>query len=105
MFRYANPAKFMQLSGAVLPYVWAATAILFAAGLYLTFTAPPDYQQGDTVRILFIHVPAAILALSVFGAIAVASFFSLVWRHPLADVAARSAAPIGVVFTALALIT
>lgn len=105
MFRYANPAKFMALSGAVLPYVWAATAILFAVGLYLTFTVPPDYQQKDTVRILFIHISAAMTAMSVYGAIAVASFFSFVWRHPLADVAARAAAPIGLVFTALALIT
>ncbi len=105
MFRYANPAKFMALSGALLPYIWAATAILFSAGLYLTFTAPPDYQQGDTVKIMFIHVPASMMAMSVYGAIAVASFFSLVWRHPLADVAARAAAPIGAVFTALGLIT
>ena len=104
MFRYANPAKFMALSGAVLPYVWAATAILFAMGLYWTFTAPPDYQQGDTVRILFIHVPAAMMAISVYATIAISSFFSLVWRHPLADVAARSAAPIGALFTALFLI-
>lgn len=105
MFRYANPAKFMALSGAVLPYVWALVIGLLAAGLYLGFTVPPDYQQKDTVRIMFIHVPAVTVAMMAYASIAVASLFSLVWRHPLADVAARAAAPLGAIFTALGLIT
>jgi heme exporter protein C len=105
MFRYANPAQFMRLSGALLPWISGAAAIALAAGLYLGFRVPPDYQQGMTVTIMFVHVPAAIVAESAYGLIAVASLFSLVWRHPLADTAARAAAPLGAVFTALGLIT
>src|SRR6185312_4791474 len=105
MFRYANPAQFMRLSGAVLPWLAAATVLTLGVGLYWSFTVPPDYQQGSTVTILFIHVPADLVAMGAYAAIAVASFFSLVWRHPLADVAARTAAPLGALFTALGLIT
>jgi heme exporter protein C len=105
MFRYANPAIFMRLSGALLPWISAAAAIALAVGLYLGFHVPPDYQQGMTVTIMFVHVPAAIVAESAYGLIAIASLFSLVWRHPLADTAARAAAPLGAVFTALGLIT
>jgi heme exporter protein C len=89
----------------LLPFTSIAAVIALAVGLYLGFTAPPDYQQGATVTILFIHVPAAILAEGVYGLIAIASLFSLVWRHPLADVAARAAAPLGALFTALGLVT
>jgi heme exporter protein C len=105
LFRYANPVMFMRLSGAVLPFVAAATVIALAVGLYLGFTAPPDYQQGMTVLILFIHVPAATMAMSAYGALAVCSLLSLVWRHPLSDTAARAAAPFGAIFTALGLVT
>jgi heme exporter protein C len=105
MFRYANPAVFMGLSGALLPWVSGAAALALAAGLWLGFHVPPDYQQGMTVTIMFVHVPAAIVAELAYGAIALASLFSLVWRHPLADTAARAAAPLGAVFTALGLIT
>src|ERR1700749_1451831 len=105
MFRYANPAVFMRLSGALLPWISGAAAIALVAGLYLGFHVPPDYQQGMTVTIMFVHVPAAIVAESAYGLIAIASLFSLVWRHPLADTAARAAAPLGAVFTALGLIT
>ena len=105
MFRYANPAIFMRLSGALLPWVSGAAAVALAAGLWLGFHVPPDYQQGMTVTIMFVHVPAAIVAESAYGLIAIASLFSLVWRHPLADTAARAAAPLGAVFTALGLIT
>jgi len=105
MFRYANPTRFMELSGAVLPWIAGTAAILIASGLYLGFTAPPDYQQGDTVRIMFIHVPAATMAMAVYGLMALASLIGLVNRHPLADVAAREAAPLGALFTALALVT
>ena len=105
MFRFANPAQFMRLSGALLPWVSGAAAIALALGLYFGFRVPPDYQQGMTVTIMFVHVPAAIVAESAYALIAVASLFSLVWRHPLADTAARAAAPLGAVFTALGLIT
>jgi len=105
MFRYANPAVFMRLSGVLLPWVSGAAAILLGVGLWFGFHVPPDYQQGMTVTIMFVHVPAAIVAEMAYGAIAIASLFSLVWRHPLADTAARAAAPLGAVFTALGLIT
>jgi heme exporter protein C len=105
LFRYANPHNFMRLSGAVLPFTAVATALCIATGLYLGFTAPPDYQQGRTVLIMFIHVPAATVAMSIYGAIAVCSLLSWVWRHPLSDIAARAAAPLGVLFTVLGLIT
>lgn len=105
MLAHANPQRFMQLTAPALPWLAAATAMLFAVGLYLSFAAPPDYQQGDTVRIMFVHVPAAWAAMMAYGFMALASLIGLVNRHPLADVAARQAAPLGALFTALALIT
>src|SRR5258706_9533831 len=105
LFRYANPANFMRLSAAVLPFTAIATILCIAAALYLGFSAPPDYQQGRTVLILFIHVPAATLAMGIYGAIAVCSLLSLVWRHPLSDIAAKTAAPLGALFTVLGLVT
>jgi len=105
MLRYANPTRFMQLSGTLMPWFAGVSIALLATGLYLGFTAPPDYQQGDTVRVMFIHVPAAWTAMMAYGLMAVTSLVGLVWRHPLADVAAKSAAPLGAVFTALGLIT
>src|SRR5258706_12517092 len=105
LFRYANPANFMRLSAAVLPFTAIATILCIAAALYLGFSAPPDYQQGRTVLIMFIHVPAATVAMSIYGAIAVCSLLSLVWRPALSDIAARAAAPFGALFTALGLIT
>ncbi len=106
MFRLANPARFTRLANAILPWCAWATVLLFAAGLYLGLVvAPPDYQQGDSVRIMYIHVPAAWMALSSYTLIAVASAVSLVWKHPLADLVAHSAAPIGAGFTLITLIT
>ena len=105
LFRYANPHYFMRLSGAVLPFTVIACLMCLGLGLYLGFSAPPDYQQGRTVLLMFIHVPAATMAMSVYGAIAVCSLLSLVWRHPLSDTAARAAAPLGALFTVLGLIT
>jgi len=105
MLRYANPTRFMQLSGTLVPWLGGASIALLAVGLTLGFTAPPDYQQGDTVRVMFIHVPAAWTAMMGYGLMAVASLVGLVWRHPLADVAAKSAAPLGALFTALGLVT
>jgi heme exporter protein C len=103
---FANPTRFLALSARVTPWLAAATAILIVAGLYLAFFAsPPDYQQGDSVRIMYVHVPAAWLSMFGYGIMAVAALGTLVWRHPLADVTAKSAAPIGAAFTFLALIT
>src|SRR3979490_3405442 len=104
--RLANPARFMRLSGAMLPWLAGLTAALLAIGLgWALLLAPPDYQQGESVRIMFIHVPAAWMALSVYLFIAVASAVALVWRHPLAEVAAQAAAPIGAAFTFVCLVT
>ena len=101
----ANPSFFMGLTDKVLSWLAAMTMGLFAVGLYLSFVAPPDYQQGETVRIMFIHVPAAWLAMMCYTVIAISSAGSLIWRHPLADVSAKAAAPIGAAFTFLALVT
>jgi heme exporter protein C len=98
--RFANPARFMRLSATLLPWFAAAGLAAIAAGLYLgLIVAPPDYQQGEAVRIMYIHVPAAWMALNVYLFVAAASAIALVWRHPLAEIAARSAAPIGAAFT------
>jgi heme exporter protein C len=106
IFEYANPKRFLDVSAAFVPWFAVAAALAIGAGLYMTFfVVPPDYQQGDTVKIMFIHVPSAWVAMMAYGSMAVASLFSLVNRHPLADVAARTAAPLGAVFTALALVT
>ncbi len=102
----ANPARFMRLSGWALRWCASAAVVVLAVGLYLSLVAaPPDYQQGESVRIMFIHVPAAWMALSVYLFIAVASAVALVWRHPLAEIAARAAAPIGAAFTIVCLAT
>jgi len=104
--RLANPARFMRLSGAVLPLLAAASALVLLIGFYLAlFVAPPDYQQGESVRIMFVHVPAAWLALFVYLLVAVASAVALVWRHPLAAIAAQAAAPLGAAFTLVCLVT
>ncbi len=106
MISLANPTRFLGLVDRVIPWLTAATLILFGVGLYLSFfVAPPDYQQGETVRIMFIHVPAAWLAMFGYMLIAVAALGTLIWRHPLADVAAKTAAPIGATFTFIALVT
>jgi heme exporter protein C len=106
MHRFANPGRFLRIAGAVLPWSAAATIILLAAGLYLALIgSPPDYQQGEAVRIMYVHVPAAWMAIFVYTLVAAASAVSLVWRHPLADLAARAASPIGAAFTFLALVT
>jgi heme exporter protein C len=105
MFGLANPERFMRFTGPLTPWLWGVAAVLLAAGTWLSFTAPGDYQQGDTVRIMFVHVPAASLGTMVYAALGISSFFALVFRHPLADAAARAAALPGAAFTALALIT
>ena len=104
--KLANPTRFMELSTALLPWVSAASAMLIAYAMYLVwFVAPPDYQQGETVKIMYIHVPAAWLAMMGYSIVAFSSFGLLVFRHPLADVSAKAAAPIGAAFTLIALLT
>jgi len=105
MFGLANPARFMSFTRPLTPVLWAIATVLLAVGTWLSFAAPGDYQQGDTVRIMFVHVPASSLGLGAYAALGVSSFFALVFRHPLADAAARAAALPGAAFTALALIT
>ncbi|MDO6964937.1 heme ABC transporter permease [Rhizobium alvei] len=101
----ANPTRFLALSGKVLPWLWAVTLLLLAIGTYLSFTTEGDYQQGETVRIMYIHVPSAWLSMMCYSIMAISALGTLVWRHPLADVSAKAAAPIGAIFTFLALIT
>jgi len=102
----ANPTRFLAFSGRLLPFVWAAALVVLGAGLYMAlFVAPADYQQGEMVRIMFIHVPFAWLAMACYGVMAIAALGTLVWRHPLADVLQKSAAPLGAAFTFLALVT
>ena len=106
MHRFANPTRFLRLANAVLPWLGGLTAILFGVGLYQALIiSPADYQQGETVRIMYVHVPAAWAALAGYASLAIASLTFLVWRHPLADLAARAASPIGAGFTAIALVT
>lgn len=104
--RLANPTRFMELSAKLLPVFAAAAAVAILYGLYLVFfNSPADYQQGETVRIMYIHVPAAWLGMAGWSGIAIASIAQLVWRHPLAGVAARAIAVPGALFTALCLMT
>jgi heme exporter protein C len=106
MQRFANPTRFMRLSARVLPWIWGLTVPFLAAGFVLAlFVAPPDYQQGESVRIMFIHVPAAWMATFVYATMAGASAVALIWRHPLADLAAQEAAPLGAAFTLICLVT
>ena len=105
MFGLANPDRFMRFTRPLTPILWALAAVLLAVGTWLSFSAPEDYQQGDTVRIMFVHVPAASIGLMAYLALGVSSFFALVFRHALADAAARAAAVPGAALTLLALIT
>jgi heme exporter protein C len=107
MFAYfANPDRFMRLSRWALPIAAVLALALFAIGLpWGLLFAPADFRQGESARIMFIHVPAAWWALGVYTFMAIASLAGLVWRHALADVAAKCAAPIGAAYAALCLIT
>jgi heme exporter protein C len=106
LHRFANPGQFLRLSGAVLPWISILGFILTAIGLvWGLFFAPADWQQGDAVRIMYIHVPAAWLASAGYLGLAICSVLSLVWRHPLADLAAAEISPVGAGFTAMCLAT
>ena len=106
LHRFANPARFLRISAAILPWSAAATLLLLGAGLYFAlFDSPPDYQQGETVRIMYVHVPSAWLSLMIYSVMAGASAVALIWRHPVAELTAQAAAPVGCIFTALCLVT
>jgi heme exporter protein C len=106
MHRFANPTRFLKVANAILPWCAVITALLLGVGLYLAlFHSPPDYQQGETVRIMYIHVPSAWMALFVYACMALSSAVALIWRHPLADLIAKAAAPIGAGFTLICLTT
>ncbi|HEY8016261.1 MAG TPA: heme ABC transporter permease CcmC, partial [Dongiaceae bacterium] len=106
MHRFANPGQFLRVSGALLPWVSAGAILCLATGLIWGFVfAPPDYQQGESVRIIYIHVPAAWMAMFVYTCIAAASASALIWRHPLGDLIARAASPLGAGFAFIALVS
>jgi heme exporter protein C len=106
LHKYANPRRFLKIASAIYPWSAGLTVILLVLGLYMgLFVSPEDYQQGDTVRIMFVHVPAAWMALAIYTMMAVSSAVGLIWKHPVADLSAKAAAPIGACFTFLALIT
>ncbi|HRK19497.1 MAG TPA: heme ABC transporter permease [Hyphomicrobiaceae bacterium] len=101
----ANPTRFMAFSAWLLPIVAVLAAVVLAIAVYMGLNSPVDYQQGHTVKIMYLHVPAAWLAMGVYVAVAISSFGLLVFRHPLADVSAKAAVPLGAAFTFIALVT
>jgi len=106
IWKYANPAAFMRVTRPLLTPLWVAAGAVLALGLgWALFATPDDYQQGSTVKILFIHVPAAMLAINTYAVMAVASAIGLIRRHHVSFLVAKAAAPIGAAFTAIALIT
>ncbi len=106
LHRFANPNRFLRLSKAVFPWSTGLAAVTIAVGLwYAFFVSPADYQQGETVRIMYVHVPSAWMALFVYTMMAVASATGLIWKHPLAHVVALAAAPVGAGFTVICLAT
>jgi heme exporter protein C len=106
IWRYANPAEFMRVSGAILPWAAGLSATLMAGGLaWGLFLVPPDYQQGETVRIMYVHVPAAMMAINIYFIMAVASVIGIVRRHHVSFLVAKASAPIGAGLTLLAIVT
>ena len=107
MFNYfTNPTRFLRLTSKLQPIAMVVTLITMGAGLYYSlFQSPPDYQQSETVRMMYVHVPAAWMAMFCYIALAASSAVALIWRHMVADIVAKSTAPIGACFTFLALAT
>ena len=106
MHAYANPARFIRLSHAMAPWGAGITVVAFIVGLYLSlFNSPADYQQGETVRIMYIHVPAAWMGMAMYASMAMASAAGFIWRHAVADLACKAMAPVGAAFTLICLVT
>jgi heme exporter protein C len=106
MWQFANPTRFMALAGRLIPVTSALALALLAFGLWQVFAVvPADYQQGETVKIMYVHVPAAWLSMGCYALMALSAIGTLVWKHPLADVSQKAAAPLGAAFTLLCLIT
>jgi len=106
MHRFANPNRFLKIADRMMPWAFGLMVLAFGSGLYLALLgSPPDYQQGETVRIMYIHVPAAWMALFTYTTMAIASGAALIWKHPLAVLSAKAAAPIGAGFTIICLAT
>ena len=106
MIRFANPTRFLALASRLIPFLAVASTVLIAAGVYAAFfVAPADYQQGETVRIMYIHVPSAWLSMGCYSLMALSALGTLIWRHPLADVSAKALLPIGMAFTFICLVT
>lgn len=106
MQQFANPTRFLSLANRALPTIWVVSITLFVIGLYgALVSAPPDYQQGETVRIMYVHVPAAWMALFVYCTMAVAALTGLVWKHVLAELYVKAVAPLGAGFTFICLAT
>lgn len=101
-----NPGRFSRIASALLPWLALLTLLLLTSGVYLSlWGSPPDYQQGESVRIMYVHVPAAWMSLFVYTLIAIASAASLIWKNPLSDMIGKSAAPLGTGFTLICLVT
>ncbi|UWR17560.1 heme ABC transporter permease [Sulfitobacter pontiacus] len=106
LWEYANPVKFLGLSARVQPYVWGGAALCLIVGLgWGFFGTPDDYRQGSTVKIIYLHVPAALMAINAWFMMLVASLIWLIRRHHVSALAAKAAAPVGVTMTVIALIT
>jgi heme exporter protein C len=105
LIELTTPSRFVELSARLMPWLIAATALAFLVSGIQGYLAPDDYQQGATVKIMFIHVPAAWLSAFAWVVMSVAALGTLVWRNPLADVAAKAAAPVGAATTLICLLT
>ncbi|MGQ3026982.1 MAG: heme ABC transporter permease [Ferrovibrionaceae bacterium] len=106
MHRFANPTRFLRLVDRVEPWAWGIAIVAITLGIgWGLVIAPQDYQQGDTVRIMYVHVPSAWMALAIYSGMAIASAVGLIWRHAVADLAAKASAPIGAGFTLVNLVT
>ncbi|MTH64770.1 heme ABC transporter permease [Paracoccus shanxieyensis] len=105
IWEYANPVKFMRASGAVLPWIVAGAVICCVGGVVWGFLTPQDYRQGATVKIIFLHVPAALMAINGWLMMLVASLIWLIRRHHVSALVAKAAAPVGAVMALIALLT
>jgi heme exporter protein C len=104
--QYANPNRFLRIARPLVPWIAGLTLASLGVGLYMALiTSPADYQQGNSVRIIYVHVPAAWMAMFCYTSLVISAAVGLIWKHPLADIAARETAPIGAIFTFLALLT